>query len=133
MTAWLTFLPIEINDVEELKEPKQEIQKGETVVGEVPPGDLRKLWSLYKTASRHTELLRVEQKFEPTDERKGQILELHYKTSAMQVIFWIGIHDVLELWANSGQLDLRAGWQVVTIVPRPHHSPFSFLGGESEE
>lgn len=133
MTAWLEFLPIEIEDVEELKEPKQEIQKGETVVGEVPPGDLRKLWSLHKATSRQVELLRVEQKFEPTDERKEQILELHYKSSGMQLIFWIGIHDILKLWASSGQLDLRAGWQVVTVVPRPQLFPFSFLGGGPEE
>ena len=125
---WLKFLPIEISDVEEVKEPTLAIQDGEIEHGEVPL-ELRKLWSLYKATSRQLEFLKVEQKFEAKDSRKGEIAELSFKSTAMNIIFWIQINDELMLWATGGQMDVREGWKIVTLKPQSGF-PFSFLTGD---
>lgn len=129
--SWLDFLPVEIKEVDEIKDPTQEIKDGDSVHGVVPES-LRPLYTLYRAASRQMELLQVEQRFDGKDEQRGRISELHFKSHAMQLIFWIEVYDALRLWSSPGNLELRVDWQVVTAKSEPHHPFFRFLQGPLE-
>ncbi len=130
--SWLDFLPIEIKEVDEIKDPTQEIKDGDILHGVVPEA-LRPLYTLHRATSRQMELLQVEQKFEGKDEQRGKICELHFKSHAMQLIFWIEVYDALRLWSTPGNLELRVDWQVVTAKPAPAFPFFRFLGGGPQE
>ena len=92
------------------------------------------MWTLSTILSKQASLLQVEQNYEPTDERRGEISSLSFKSRALQIIFWIGIHDELELWATGGQMGLREGWKVVSFTPKATLMgfPLDYFGGPPE-
>lgn len=129
MSTWLKLLPLEIQEVDELIEPIDEVKKGETVVG-TPSDDLKKLWTLCKAGKKAAELLEVELKYaRASDEERGKIAELTCKAKVMEMLFWIGVADELQLWSHQEQCALRVGWQLVEFKPPETPFPFKFFGG----
>ncbi len=113
MSIWLKFLPLEIQGVTDLVEPTDEIKNGERVVG-VVSDELKQLWTLYNSVKKSGELMTIEMKYtKATDEEHGKISELMAKARALELIFWIGALDELQLWSHPEQTGLRVGWQVV--------------------
>lgn len=127
MSTWLKLLPLEIQGITDLIEPTEEIREGETVAG-VVSDDLKKIWTLYKSIKKSADLLEVELRYTKASAQEyGKIVELMTKAKALEIIFWIGAEDELQLWSRPGQTDLRAGWRVVKF--KQPESPFKFLFG----
>ncbi len=127
MSTWLKLLPLEMQEVDELIEPIDEIREGETVIGAVSD-ELKKLWTLCKAGRKAAELLEVELRYTPTpSEERARVTELMAKARAMEMIFWIGILDELQLWGHSEQCALRVGWQVVEFKMPETPFPFKFF------
>ena len=113
MTTWLNFLPIEIQDVEKLMEPTDEVKEGETIVG-ILSDNLKKLWTLSRSVKKSAELLSIELKYKQADvESAGEVSESLTKARALELIFWVEVFDELKMWGHPDQPGLRAGWQVV--------------------
>lgn len=127
MSIWLNFLPIEIQDVETLIEPTDEIKEGETIIGVVSDG-LKKMWTLFRTMKRAADLSAVELKYGPASaEERGKVSEQITKARAMEFLFWIAVLDEFQLWGRTEQHDLRVGWQVVEFKQTQVQFPFGFL------
>uniref|UniRef100_A0A6M3X547 Uncharacterized protein n=1 Tax=viral metagenome TaxID=1070528 RepID=A0A6M3X547_9ZZZZ len=128
MSTWLKLLPLEIDGVEELIEPVEVLKGDDTVLGVICSEDLKKIWSLYKSLRKEAELLAVEQKYTtPTDEEKGKVAELATKARALELIFWIGVQDELQMWARPQDFShyICAGWKVAEFK-RPEMPFFPF-------
>lgn len=127
MITWFTLLSLDLQDVDKLIEPIDEIKEGETVVG-TASDDLKKLWTLCKANRKAAELLTVELKYSssPTPDR-AKTEELLAKSKVMEMIFWIGVHDELHLWGHAQQCGLRVGWQVVEYKRPESFFPFNIL------
>jgi len=128
MSTWLKLLPLEIQSVDTLIEPTEEVKEGETVAGVVSDG-LKKLWTLSSAGKKAAALLEVELRYTPSagPEERGRMTEQASKANAMEMIFWIGAMDELQLWGHPEACALRVGWQVVEFK-RPETNPFKFLG-----
>ncbi len=130
MSTWFKLLPLELQEVDELIEPLEEIKEGETVAGVVSDG-LKKLWTLSRASRKAADLLEVELRYSPTPtEERAKATELMAKARAMEMIFWIGVIDELQLWGHSEQCALRAGWQIVEFKTPDTPFPFRFLHGQ---
>ena len=130
MSTWLKLLPLEIQEVNELIEPTEEVKEGETIAG-VISDELKKIWTLCKSIKRSAELLEIEMRYsKPTDEERARVSELMAKGRALEVIFWIGAIDDLQLWGHSEQCALRVGWQVVEFKQPEMPFPFKLFGGQ---
>ena len=133
MSTWFKLLPLDLQDVKELVEPIDEIKEGETVVGTVSE-DLKKLWTLSRAGKKAAELLAVELSYTPpgaTPER-AKASEQVSKARIMEMLFWIGVMDELQLWGHPEQCGLRVGWQVVEFKPAPASCPFGFFPGSQQ-
>ena len=130
MITWLKLLPLEIQEVDVLIEPTDEVKEGETIVGTISD-DLKKLWTLCRSMKKSAELLSIEVKYKQADaEATGKVSELLTKARALEMIFWIGIFDELQLWGHPEQPGLRVGWQVVEFKRPEMILPFGFgIGG----
>lgn len=129
MSTWLRLLPLEIADVQDLIEPIGPIKEGETIVG-VVSDNLRKVWTLYNSLKKSAELLTVELRYAPAStEGRGRASELTAKARALELLFWIGVIDELEIWGHPEQCGLRVGWQVVEFKQQVMQFPFGFLPG----
>ncbi len=127
MSTWLKLLPLEIQDVSILIEPTDEIKEGETVAGAVSD-ELKKLWTLCRSLKKSAELLAVELKYtKASDPERARWQELITKGTVLEMIFWVGARDELQLWFHRGQLALRVGWQVVEFKQQEMPFPFNFL------
>lgn len=125
MNTWFKLLPLELQEVSELLEPTEEVERGETVIGVVSE-ELKKLYTLWQSLRKSAELLEIELKYrKSTNAELGKISELRAKARALGYLFWIGACDELQLWGNPGQSGVRAGWQVVEF--KKPESPFDFL------
>jgi len=130
MSTWLKLLPLEIQDVNDLIEPTEEIKAGETVAGVVSE-ELKKTWTLSRSFKKSAELLEVQMKYtKASEEERGKFVELMYKARALEMIFWIAVHDELQLWGHPERCALRIGWQVVEY--KQVESPFKFLFGNEQ-
>ncbi|KKN40507.1 hypothetical protein LCGC14_0732960 [marine sediment metagenome] len=128
MNTWFKLLPLEIQEVEALIEPTEEIREGDTVVG-VASDELKKLWTLSRAAKKEAELLQVELKYtQASGEERAKISELMAKSRAMEMIFWIGAMDELQLWGHADQCAMRVGWQVVEFKQPECRFPFQIFG-----
>lgn len=133
MSDWLKFLPIAIQDIEELTEPTDEVKEGETIVGVVSDG-LKKMWTLCLSLKKAGELLSIESKYTKSSaEELGKIAELISKSRCLEMIFWVGAHDELHLWDSFDNCALRVGWQVVTFKKPDMPFPFRFLRGSEQQ
>lgn len=131
MNTWLKLLPLEIQEVLDLIEPTEEVKKNETVIG-IVSDDLKKLWSLHRSAKKAAEIMQVEWKYAPaSDEEHGRIVELTSKARVMELIFWIGVMEELQLWSHPEQCGLRVGWQVVEFK-KPDSPFFDLLFGNQQ-
>ena len=132
MSTWLKLLSMEIDGVEELIEPVEELKGDETVVGVIESEFLKKLWSLYKSLRKAAEIMAVEQKYlSPTDEGKGKVIELLTKARALELIFWIGAQDELGMWPRPQACShcLCVGWKVVEFKQNDLPFPFRLFPG----
>ena len=126
--TFLRMLPLELSEVAELMEPTVEIKEGETVAGEVS-AESKKLWTLFTALKKAAEQMALESKYTKTsDEYRASITEKTAKAKALEVLFWIGVIDELELWGHPDQCALRVGWQVVEF--KASASPFNLLFGQ---
>jgi len=113
MLTWLNLLPLEIQGIEELLEPIDEVKEGETIVG-VISDDLKRLWTLFKSIRKSADLLSIEVKYRQADaEATGKVSELLSKGRALEMIFWIGVIDEFQIWGHAETPGLRIGWQLV--------------------
>jgi len=113
MLTWLNLLPLEIQGIEELLEPIDEVKEGETIVG-VISDDLKRLWTLFKSIRKSADLLSIEVKYrQASAQETGKISELLSKARALELIFWIGVIDEFQIWGHAETPGLRRGWQVV--------------------
>jgi len=129
MSTWFKLLPLDIEDVDELIEPIDEIKEGETVVGAVSD-DLKKLWTLCKAGRKAAELLEVELRYTPAPaQERARVAELISKARVMEMLFWIGVIDELQLWGHPEQCGLRVDWQVVEFKAPEMPFPFKFFPG----
>jgi len=127
MSTWLKLLPLELEGIDELIEPIDEVKEGETIVG-VVSDDLKKLWTLFRSIRKSADLLSIEVKYRQAGaEENGKISELLSKARALELIFWIGVFDELQLWGHPDQPGLRIGWQVVEFKQSKTQFPFGFL------
>ena len=129
MNTWLKLLPLEIQEVDALIEPTDEIGEGEIVAG-VVSDELKKLWSLCNSLKKSTELMSIELKYtKDTTEERARVAELMAKARALEMIFWIGALDELQLWGHPEQCGLRVGWKVVEFKQPELPFPFKFFPG----
>ena len=132
MSTWLKLLPLDIQDVNVLIEPTDEIKEGETVAG-VVSDELKKVWTLCRSLKKRAEILAVELKYiKASDPERARLGELMTKGRALELIFWIGVLDELQLWSHPEQHGLRMGWQVVEFKQPEAPFPFNFLLGNQQ-
>lgn len=130
MSTWLKLLPLEIKDVNDLMEPTEEIREGETVVG-VVSDELKKIWTLFRSLKKSADMLHVEMQYsKASTEERGKLVELMAKARALEMIFWIGALDELQLWGHQEQCAMRVGWQVVEF--KEPDFPLKFLFGNRQ-
>lgn len=128
MSTWFKLLPLEIQEVDDLLEPTGQIKEGETIIG-VVSDELKKLWTLSNAAKKTAELLQVELKYtQASGEERAKISELLAKSRAMEMIFWVGAMDELQLWGHADQCTMRVGWQVVEFKQPECRFPFQIFG-----
>ena len=124
MSTWLKLLPLELQEIDPLIEPTAEIREGETVAG-VVSGELRKVYTLWRSLEKQADLLAIEFKYrKTTNDELGKVAELKAKAEALMMIFWIGVNDDLNLWGHPEQLGIRTDWNVVEY--KQPHLPFPF-------
>jgi len=70
MYTWFKLLPLEIQEVDQLVEPQEEIKEGETIAGTISE-ILRKMYSLWKSTDQAAELLAVELKYKKASGEDG--------------------------------------------------------------
>ncbi len=132
MSTWLGLLPLDIQDVNDLIEPTDEIKEGETVAG-VMSDELKKILTLCRSLKKSAELLTVELKYtKGSDPERTRIAELMTKATVLEMIFWIGVRDELQLWDQREHLALRVGWQMVKFKQPDIPFPFNFLMGNQQ-
>jgi len=131
MSTWVKLLPLELQEVNELMEPTEEIKDGEKIAG-VISDELKKLYTLWKASKKSVELLIVELEYKKaTEQERGKIAELKTKARALEMIFWVGVCDELGLWNNVEMIpSIRAGWRVIEL--KQPESPFRFLFGNQQ-
>lgn len=119
MYTWFKLLPLEIQEVDQLVEPQDEIKEGETPAGTISE-ILRKMYSLWKSTDQASELLAVELKYrKASDEDWGRLAQLKAKSHILSVLFWICVMDELNLWSHREQCAIREGWQIVEYQAGP--------------
>ena len=129
MNTWFKLLPLEIQAVEELVEPTDEVKEGETIVGTVPD-ELKRLWSLHKSMKKAAEMMEIELRYtKGSAQDRGKVCELMGKAKALEIIFWTGVLDEWQLWGHPEQTALRVGWQVVEFKKPELPFPFKFFPG----
>lgn len=129
MNTWLKLLPreLELQELSELIEPTDEIKEGEKVIGTVSD-ELKKLHTLWKAMKKSADLLTVELEYKKAaDQERGKVFELQYKARALEILFWVGVHDELGLWSHPESCGIRVGWQVVEFKRPEMPFPFKFL------
>ncbi len=126
MSSWLKLLPLEMQDVVDLVEPTEELKEGETVVGVISE-DLRKVYTLWQTMEKQSEILAVEIKYtKESDQNRAKLFEMKTKAKGLEMIFWIGAMDELGLWGHVEQRGIRTGWKIVEY-PRQGTPIFGFF------
>ena len=120
MSTWLKLLPLDLQGIDQLQEPTDDVKEGENVIG-VISDDLRRLWTMYRSMDRAAKMLSVECQFrKASDEDRGKVSELVNKARVLYLLFWIGVQDELELWSHRDQCDIRSEWRVVEYrMPQP--------------
>ena len=109
-----TLLGLELDMIEKIIEPQDEMQPGDEILGEIS-GDLRKLYTVWKQMGKSAGALENDIQWGNTSLNAfGTVQELKAKASIVKAILWIAIQDELHLWDCKVPLALRTGWKVVS-------------------
>lgn len=132
MTTWVKLLPLEINDVEKLIEPEDEVKTDDVIQGNMDPA-LCKLHTLWRLASKHSAYLRYQAEFDrqmTLEEYTVKITESTIKQQALQILFWVSVYDDFKLWDKYPDAAVRKGFVIVVEKPHPRQMPgfLRFLG-----
>lgn len=111
MTTWIKLLPLELNGINKLIEPPDDIKKGEHKVGTMSE-ELKRLYTLWKESYRLAEQHKLNHRLEPSVDEEKTWKYYDYKTDALREIFWFCVHEEFDLWGKPTTA-VRKGWQVV--------------------
>lgn len=115
MSTWLKLLPLELQEIQDYAEPKQELSPNDDYVGEMSI-DLKKLFTLLRSSQKALAAAIVEAQF--GDVQAGKVRELRQKAKAIEDIFWISVKDEHSLWEKE-RVGVRRGFRVVWSEPEP--------------
>lgn len=123
MSTFINLLPIELQEVEEYKEPDMNMEKGDHIVGDMSD-DLKKLYTLWRQFSYRADELKLQLRYGRQNVGKAEVAEISTKAEALRALFWIAVADEFELW-DRGNTGVRKGYKVVwSEEQRPDMPPF---------
>ena len=125
---FIALLGIELNMLDQILEPQDEMQPGDQIQGEISE-DLRKLYTLWKLTGSRAGALQNELRWGPADPEKATLAhEFSCKAGVINVIFWAAVQDELHLWHSKEPLAIRKGFKVV-IYKEGSVPMFQIMGG----
>lgn len=123
MSTFLKLLPLELQDIQNYIEPRQEKVGGDHIVG-VISDDLKKLWTLCQQYAESSAKAEAELRFGGAGEEfLGKVNELSEKAKALRDIFFIALCDEFELW-DKKSTGVRKGFEVVWTEEDDSLPPF---------
>lgn len=134
MSNWIKILPMALREIEkgEFCDPEKEVNLEEDhVVGEMSE-DLKRIYTTWINLQESADRAILEAKYAKGDDQRkeltGRAKELHAKTEALEIIFWISVRDEFELWDKSS-IGVRKNFQIVWSDEGPPKTFLDFLRG----
>lgn len=123
MSTFIRLLPLELQEVQEYKEPDMQVEKGDHIVGDMSD-DLKKLYTLWRQFSYRASELTLQLEYGRQNVGKAEVNEIKTKAEVLRDLFWIAVSDEFELW-DRNRTGVRKGFKVVwSEEQRPDMPPF---------
>lgn len=129
MIDFLTLIEYELNRVETIIEPSDDIQPGEDIVGEISE-ELQKFYTVWKQTGKTAGALENDMRWgNVSPETMAQVQELKTKAQAIYLLFWIAVQDEMKRWDPRDHLAIRKGFKLVKCPQPEIPNIFRIWGG----
>lgn len=119
MSTLLGMLPLELQLITDYIEPKNPVEKNETVIGQMTD-DHKKLYTLWLSTDKRIAELALEHRFGKLDDEQNALVhQLYSKSKVLKLLFWTAINDEFNIWAHDETTGVREGYTVVEFKDEP--------------
>jgi hypothetical protein len=131
---FIQALGLELETIQELIEPFEEIKPGEEVIGEISE-ELRRLYTYWRVTGKAAGAIENEISWgDANPETRARAYELNIKAQVLHAILWVAIQDEIGVWEDKQRLFLRKGFKIIKTPPKPPMFPmFNIFPGGPED